>query len=280
MLLRELWCWAVQELLSVSVTPNLDAELLLAMGLDMTRTQLYSCSLTTSLPLPQQHSVEALIARRKKGEPIAYLRGFQEFWSLSFMVSPAVLIPRPETELLVQQVLDKYANEARKIADLGTGSGAIALALATERPAWQLIATDFSVAALQLAERNKNHHRLHNVELRCGDWCNVLFADEYVDAIVSNPPYLADYDPYLQSELGLAFEPKTALIAGENGLQHLETIIRQARNYLLPGGNLFLEHGYEQASHVAQFFLKYGYHSLQHHNDLIGHERVTIGKWH
>jgi release factor glutamine methyltransferase len=280
MLLQNVWCWAIQELTAISATPYLDAELLLAMGIGFTREQVHSHALSMYLSACQQQTITTLVKRRKKGEPIAYLLGQQEFWSLSLAVSSAVLIPRPETELLVQQLLTSYTHEARKIADLGTGSGAIALALATERPAWQLIATDYSAHALQLAERNRNHHRIQNVALRFGDWCNAFLENEYFDAIVSNPPYLAAQDAHLQSEMSLAFEPKMALIAGENALQHLETIIHQARHHLLPGGYLFLEHGYNQALHVAQFFLKCGYHTLQSHKDLAGHQRVMIGKWH
>ncbi len=278
--IQSLWRWSVKQLAAVSTTPDLDAELLLAAQLGLTRAQLYSESSSVALSSSQQQFIKALVERRKAGEPIAYLLGQKEFWSLLLEVNPTVLIPRPETELLVERVLANAMNEESKVAELGTGSGAIALALATERPTWQLVATDYSADALQLAERNRQRYNIGNVELRHGDWCKVFYVGEFFDAIVSNPPYLADDDPHLQSESGLAFEPKIALIAGENGLQHLEAIICESRRYLVKGGTLFLEHGYEQAAFVSQFFLKYGYHTLQQHKDLAGHERVTSGKWH
>lgn len=280
LLLQSLWRWAVKELITTSTTPDLDVELLLANCLRLTRAALYSQPKSVMLSLSQQQFIKALVKRRKAGEPIAYLLGQQEFWSLLLEVNPTVLIPRPETELLVERVLASASNEERKVADLGTGSGAIALALATERSSWQLVATDYSSTALQLAERNKQRYDIRNVELRQGDWCAAFGMNERFDIIISNPPYLADNDPHLRSELSLAFEPKTALIAKENGLQHLETIICQSRCYLMPGGTLFLEHGYEQATFVHQFFLKYGYHTLQPYKDLAGHGRVMSGKWH
>jgi release factor glutamine methyltransferase len=280
MLLQALWRWSVKELIPSSTTPYLDVELLLATCLGLTRAQLYSQPATSELSFSQQSVFKELLRRRKQGEPVAYLIGEQEFWSLPLEVNPAVLIPRPETELLVQLLLENYTHQPRQIADLGTGSGAIALALAVERPTWQILATDYEHDALQLAERNRQRHNISNVKWRRGDWCAAFCMGEYFDAIVSNPPYLSDRDPHFQSELGLTFEPKRALIAEENGLKHLETIIQQSCHYLLPGGQLFLEHGYDQAEFVQQFFLKYGYHGLQQHKDLAGHQRVSSGIWH
>ncbi|MDQ8039934.1 MAG: peptide chain release factor N(5)-glutamine methyltransferase, partial [Rickettsiella sp.] len=279
MLLQSLWRWSVNELIPTSTTPHLDAELLLAAALGLTRAQLYSQSPSTVLSITQQQSVESSINRRKTGEPIAYLLAQQEFWSLLLDVNPAVLVPRPETELLVQLLLQNNTNNERKIADLGTGSGAIALALASERPSWQIVATDYSHDALQVAEKNRSRYDLKNVELRQGDWCGAFLKGEYFDMIVSNPPYLVNNDPHFQTELGLAFEPKMALFAGENGLCHIETIIRTSRHHLLMGGTLFLEHGYEQAALVSRLFLEWGYHTLQHHKDLAGQQRVMSGKW-
>lgn len=280
MQLDVLWRWSIQELMATSPSPHLDTELLLATHLGLTRVQLYTQAVSTQIAPANEQLIKLSVKRRKAGEPIAYLIGQQEFWSLSFAVSSAVLIPRPETELLVELSLASIANTEKKLADLGTGSGAIALALATERPIWQILATDTSYAALQLAERNRQRYQLENVELRQGDWCDAFRAGEYFDAIISNPPYLSCHDPHLQSELGLAFEPKSALIAEENGLKHLETIIHQARYHLAAGGILLVEHGYQQALFVRQFFLKYGYHTLQHHKDLAGQQRVTSAKWH
>jgi len=275
-----LWRWAVNALIPSSSTPHLDAELLLAAHLGMTRAQLYGQTPCFVFSSAQQHAIQVAVERRQRGEPIAYLLGEQEFWSLTFTVNASVLIPRPETELLVQLLLEKYTHETIKVADLGTGSGAIAVALASERPAWQLIATDYCQDALQLAEQNRHRYRLQNLEWRQGDWCHAFRRRECFDVIVSNPPYLSPHDPHLHSELGLRFEPKIALISEENGLNHLVTIIRQARHHLREGGGLFLEHGHEQAAFVCHAFFKFGYHSLQQHKDLSGHLRVTSGKWH
>lgn len=279
--LKVLWRWAVDELTATSTTPHLDAELLIADALGLTRAQLYSQPETRSLSVDQQRSIQNIVKRRKNGEPMAYLRGEQEFWSLRLKVDARVLIPRPETELLVELLLTHYASQKKmKLAELGTGSGAIALALASERPNWQIVASDLSTAALQLARDNLQRLSLSNVELRQGDWCQGLHAHEYFDVIVSNPPYLARNDPHLASELSLAFEPKTALIAGENGLEDLEKIIQQARTHLLQCGQLFLEHGSEQGPAVTQLFSKYGYQAIESYVDLAGHRRVTSGKWH
>lgn len=280
MLLRSYWHWAINYLTATSPSAHLDAELLLAHVLGLTRAQLHSKKFELNLSQLQQVAVRQLVERRQCGEPIAYLIGQKEFWSIPLTVDPRVLIPRPETELLVQLLLETYAISPRKIADLGTGSGAIAIALAMARPHWQIIATDCSVDALQLAKCNIQRYDIHNVELRQGDWCQALFESEKFDALVSNPPYLASDDPHLQSESALAYEPKIALIAGETGLHHLETIITQSRDYLSEGGTLFLEHGYDQGEFVKQFFLKSGFHSHKKYNDLAGHQRVSSGKWH
>ncbi len=281
MQLNFLWRWAIVELTATSTTPHLDAELLIADALGLTRAQLYSQPEAQCLSADQQRSIQDIVKRRKNGEPMAYLRGEQEFWSLTLKVDERVLIPRPETELLVELLLKHCPSQKNiKLAELGTGSGAIALALASERPNWKIVASDFSVEALQLASENLQRHGLSNVELRHGDWFQVFGTYEYFDVIVSNPPYLGWGDPHLSSELSLAFEPKTALIAGKNGLEDLEKIIQQARAYLPQSGQLFLEHGSEQASMVTQLFKKYGYQAIQSYADLAGHLRVTSGKWH
>jgi release factor glutamine methyltransferase len=280
MLLLSCWRWALQELKGISPSAYLDVELLLAHVLCLTRAQLHSQLPESVLTKEQQKIIKQLITRRQSGEPIAYLLGRQEFWSLSFEVTPEVLIPRPETELLVQLVLDAYTTHQRKIVDLGTGSAAISVVLAIARPSWQFIATDYSPGALQVAERNIRRYDIQTIELRQEDWCQALFPDEKFDVIISNPPYLASDDPHLQTECALAYEPKSALISGGKGLNDLEIIIKQAREYLLEGGTLFLEHGYQQASFVEEFFLKYGYHHIKKYKDLAGHQRVSSGKWH
>jgi release factor glutamine methyltransferase len=280
MLLKSLWYWAVNELIITSDTPHLDAELLLALSLGCTRAQLYGLPSSTSLNSSQLQHLQVNIMRRKVGEPMAYLLGEREFWSIVLEVSKEVLIPRPETELLVQQILALFNHEALKVADLGTGSGAIALALAIERPQWHFVATDYSRAALAIAKRNKEKHHIRNVELRQGNWCQGFIKNERFDVVVSNPPYLAKNDPHFHSQPGLLFEPKLALIAEKKGLHALETIICQSREHLLPGGHLFLEHGCDQAKDVTHFFSKYGYSALKKYEDLAGHLRVMSGKWH
>ncbi len=280
MCLLSCWRWAVKKLTPHSPSADLDVELLLAHVLGLTRAQLYSQNPDRMLFSTQKKMLKNLLGRRKSGEPIAYLLGRQEFWSISLEVTPAVLIPRPETELLVQHLLETMTPHRHKIVDLGTGSAAISVALAIARPCWQLVATDYSHAALRVAERNVRHYKLENIELRWGNWCQALLAGEKFDAIISNPPYLASDDPHLQSEPALAYEPKNALVAGKKGLNDLETIIKQSRQYLYKGAYVFLEHGYEQADWVQQFFLKYGYHSTKKYKDLAGHQRVSSGKWH
>lgn len=279
MLLVSCWRWALKELNLSSPSAYLDTELLFAHVLGLTRAQLHSQHPDRLLTTQQQKHIKHLIACRLLGEPIAYLLGRQEFWSLSFEVTPEVLIPRPETELLVQQVLNAFSTEQRKIVDLGTGSAAISVALALARPAWQFIATDCSPGALQVAERNIHRYHLQTIELRQGDWCEALIAGEKFDVILSNPPYLAEDDPHLQTESALAFEPKIALISGKKGLNDLEVIIREACDYLHEGGILFLEHGYQQGHFVEEFFLKYGYQEIKNYKDLAGHQRVSSGKW-
>lgn len=279
MLLIFFWRWAIKELNQTSPSAYLDAELLFAHVLGLTRVQLHTQLPDRLLTTPQQKHIQHLVARRQAGEPIAYLLGRQEFWSLSFEVTPEVLIPRPETELLVQQLLDTFSTEQRKIVDLGTGSAAISVALALARPAWQFVAIDNSSGALQVAKRNIRRYHLHTIELRQGDWCQALLMGEKFDTILSNPPYLASDDPHLQTESALAYEPKKALISGKKGLNDLEIIIQQSREHLQQGGILFLEHGYQQAVFVKEFFLKYGYHQIKNYKDLAGHQRVSSGKW-
>ena len=279
MLLISYWHWAIKELNLTSPSAYLDTELLFADVLGLTRAQLHSQLPDRCLTVTQLKRIKQLIARRQQGEPVAYLLGRQAFWSLIVEVTPEVLIPRPETELLIEILLESFSAEPRKIADLGTGSGAISVALAWERPSWRLVATDYSMAALQVAKRNIARYHLQTIALRKGNWCQALNVGEKFDGILSNPPYLAQDDPHLKKEFGLAYEPKNALISGKKGLDDLERIIIQARKYLHAGGILFLEHGSQQASFVEEFFLNYGYHEIKNYKDLAGHQRVSSGKW-
>jgi release factor glutamine methyltransferase len=226
-------------------------------------------------------SYRALVARRAAGEPVAYLTGQREFWSLSLAVSPAVLIPRPETELVVERalvLLDEAplpAATVRRVADLGTGSGAIALALASARPSWAVSAADRSAAALEIARRNAATLGLSRIETLAGDWFEPL-AQRRFDLICSNPPYIAAGDKAL---VALRFEPAAALVAGPTGLEALRHLVAHAPAYLEPGGWLVLEHGHDQGAAVAAALVATGYARVRCHRDLAGHDRVTEAQW-
>jgi len=228
---------------------------------------------------------QALIERRLTGEPIAYITGRQEFWSLDFTVDDSVLIPRADTELLVERALSLIdqlptdfgeANDVGRsvnVADLGTGSGAIAIALAHERPRCQIIATDISQQALGLAKLNAEHHAIENIEFRIGSWVEAL-ADHKFDLLVSNPPYIAADDPHLR--LGdVAYEPSQALVSGTDGLQALRSIIESAAQVLNNRGSVLLEHGYDQGLAVRGLFEANAYSNIRTHRDLAGQERMT-----
>jgi len=203
----------------------------------------------------------------------------KEFWSLNLLVTTDTLIPRPETELLVELALKKLPLEHAMLADLGTGSGAIALAIANERPKWRIHATDISSPALQLAQLNAEHLELTNhLTWHQGNWCQALGFKllEQFDAIISNPPYIAPRDPHLR-QAELHFEPKIALIAEDNGLRDLQIIIITAKNYLRCGGYLLLEHGHTQAQAVQNLLQKNNYDGIETWQDLAGLDRVTLG---
>lgn len=258
---------------TTSEVPILEAEILLAHVLQASRAYLHTWP-ERSLSSSQEELYFSLIEKRLQGEPIAYLIGHKEFWSLDLLVTPDVLIPRPETELLVDLVLKNIHAEEAIIADLGTGSGAIALALAHDRPKWEVHATDASSAALNIAKQNAKRLQLSNIVFHQGIWCEALPTLKY-DAIVSNPPYIAGEDEHL-NQGDLRFEPKSALVSDECGLKDLHQIICEARTYLKPGGFLLLEHGFEQAHDVATFFEKSRYTSITRYSDLSGLDRVTI----
>jgi release factor glutamine methyltransferase len=265
--------WATGALQQASDSARLDAEILLCELLRCNRAGLVIRAdevLTTELAL----RYAALIERRQQGEPVAYLTGCREFWSLELQVSPAVLIPRPDTELLVEWALERLRGvSAPLLADLGTGSGAIALALASERPDAQVIAVDLSADALAQAAHNARLLGLERVDFRLGDWLLPL-AGERFDLIVSNPPYVAEQDPHLRD---LRFEPRRALTAGADGLRDLRRIAADAPAYLKPGGALLLEHGAEQGAAVRALLHEQGYGAVETRRDLNGLERATLG---
>lgn len=258
-----------------SDSPALDAQILLAHVLGKSRSWLFAWP-EQKLTREQQRAFKQFVARRARGEPIAYLTGRREFWNASLEVGPAVLIPRPETELLVELALRIGADLEGKVADLGTGSGAIALALASERCDWQVYATELSAEAQSIAAANFRRAALPNLHLLAGSWCEPLPARDYV-LIASNPPYIEAGDPHLD-EGDVRFEPRTALVAGDHGLADLRTIAHTAHDYLVPGGWLLLEHGWQQGSAVRGLLAAVGYTDISSHHDYGNRERVTMGR--
>ena len=258
-------------------TARIDAEVLLAYVTDRSRTWLHTWP-DHQLTAEQTHRYYPLVQRRTAGEPVAYLTGSREFWSLPLHVTTATLIPRPETELLVEQALLRIPeNTAHRIADLGTGCGAIALAIALERPASHIMATDIAANALDVAKHNVARLGIHNVECRQGDWFKPL-AGQYFNIIVTNPPYISAGDPYIQQG-DLRFEPIGALVPGIEGLEALRIIVSQARNHLLDQGWLLVEHGYKQQEDVIDLFERAGYLHIQGFTDIAGKDRLVAGQY-
>jgi release factor glutamine methyltransferase len=256
-------------------TPRFEAELLLTEATGWSRTRLFAWPEQPVAPEARSR-FDVLLERRLAGEPIAYIRGRQEFWSLELRVTPATLIPRPETELLIETALETLLADAPlRIADLGTGSGAIAAALATERPAWRLYATDRSPAALEVARENLFRIAPRNVTLLRAHWSEA-FAPGSLDAIVSNPPYIAAGDPHL-ARGDLRYEPREALTSG-GGLDAYRAIAADARRCLRPGGWLILEHGYDQGSDIRRILVDTGLKTPTTRSDLAGHDRLTLAR--
>jgi len=255
-----------------------EAELLLAYVLGKERTWLFTHN-DALIEAQSQQQFEHLLTLRASGEPLAYLLGKRGFWNLDLQVNPAVLIPRAETEVLVEQALAHLPENAAllRITDLGTGSGAIALAIARERPLASVVATDLSAPALALAVKNAQSHDIKNVWFRRGSWCAALGAERF-DMIVSNPPYIAEDDPHLQQG-DLRFEPPLALVSGRDGLDALREIVSAAPNHLLPGGWLLLEHSYKQGAAVRDLLAKASFSHIHSARDLEQRERVTLGQW-
>lgn len=262
---------------SDSDSAALDADCLLCAVLSCTRTYLRTWPEQELTP-EQVEQAEQLAVRREQGEPVAYILGVREFWSLPLQVSPATLIPRPDTEALVEWAVTLLSDkgQGQKALDLGTGTGAIALALKSEMPALSMWALEREPAALDLARRNAARLGFQ-VNFLASNWFAALNERNF-QLIVSNPPYIDAADPHL-SQGDVRFEPHTALVAEEDGLADIRQIIEQAPDYLAPGGWLLLEHGWQQAEAVRELLLARGFHAVITRQDLGGQERVSGGQW-
>lgn len=269
------WLRAARERLQASETPQLDAEVLLAHILACSRTYLHTWP-DNELTSEQQHAADHLLQQREHGVPIAHLVGEREFWSLPLQVNDSTLIPRPDTECLVEHALRLPLPAQARVLDLGTGTGAIALALQSERPQWQVVAVDRAADAVALATRNASNLKLA-VDVKQSNWFHAVSGQRF-DLIVSNPPYIAAHDPHLQQG-DVRFEPHTALVAEAEGFADLAYIIATAPAYLAPAGWLLLEHGWEQGEQCRHALQARAYEQVQSLSDYANLERITIGQW-
>jgi len=256
---------------------RVDAEALLLHVLDKPRSWLFAHA-DEAVDEASARAYAILVERRAAGEPVAFLTGRRGFWTLELEVTPATLIPRAETERLVELALERLpADRTARVADLGTGSGAVALAIASERPLAQLVATDASAAALAVARRNAQRHGLQRVAFLQGDWLAPLYGGRF-DLVVSNPPYIEADDPHL-AQGDLRFEPRSALVAGADGLDDIRRIVADARAVLAPGGWLLFEHGWNQGASARGLLADAGYAQVFTGQDLEARDRVSGGRW-
>lgn len=280
MQIAELIKTSSQQLENISDSPRLDAEVLLAHSLQKNRTYLATWS-DKALTQIEISAFNKLLKRRQQGEPIAHITGTREFWSLDLQVSKDTLIPRPETELMVEEILQRYPQTSDiHLLDLGTGSGAIALALASERPDWNIVATDQSTAALDIAKQNAQQLALNNIQFYAGNWFAALDKQgkkkPQFDIIASNPPYIPRLDPHL-SQGDVRFEPISALASGDDGLDDIRLICQQSAEHLKHNGILIIEHGFDQKEEMQAIFTDSGYKRIEKIADLAGKPRITLG---
>ena len=271
--IAKLIAFGQQFLLPHSDSAKLDTEILLCFVMNKSASFLLTWPEHKLTP-QQSQQFSALIQRRAQGEPIAYIVKIREFWSLPLQVSPATLIPRPDTEVLVELVLSHHQDQVIRCLDLGTGTGAIALALASEHPQWQIEAVDYSHEAVALAKRNADNLNLTQVNIYQSDWFSQVSGEKCFDVIVSNPPYIDENDHHL-NEGDVQFEPKTALVALDNGLADIKIIARQALKFLKLGGFLYIEHGFEQSHAVQAILTDLAYSEIQTIKDYSDNDRVT-----
>ncbi|NEZ05145.1 peptide chain release factor N(5)-glutamine methyltransferase [Wenzhouxiangella sp. XN201] len=254
---------------------RLEAELLLAHALERDRAWLYAHA-GDPIEAERWRACLELVRQRQCGRPVAYLLGQREFYGREFEVGDGVLIPRPETELLIDIALQLPLPEQARVVDVGTGSGCIALTLALERPGWQVMATDISAEALAIAHRNRKWLGADAVELLRGNLLEPL-VNIHPDLVISNPPYVAEGDPHL-ARGDVRFEPQTALVAGSDGLDVIRELVQQSARALAAGGCLLIEHGHDQAGEVRHLLQAADFHAIASHRDLAGIERVTLGR--
>lgn len=267
---------ATQLLIDKRNETRIEAEILLAFILKKNRAYLFAYP-EELLSDEQQENYFNLVKQRLQGIPIAYITQTREFWSLALKVSPDTLIPRHETELLVELVLELVPNQPHlSVLDLGTGSGAIALAIAKERPTWHVDASDYCLKALTIARENAKNHGLSNIHFYHSDWFSAIPQKQY-DLIVSNPPYIDENDPHL-TEGDVRFEPQTALVSQDKGLSDLRHLMTLAPHYLAPKGLLLFEHGYDQKYSVRAILNELGYEDVRCWQDILGHDRVSGGR--
>ena len=273
MTIAKLITFGEQLLLPHSDSAKLDTELLICFVIDKSPSFLLTWP-EHKLSIEQTQHFADLLSRRFQGEPIAYIVKLREFWSLPLQVSPATLIPRPDTEVLVELVLSHHDFASLNCLDLGTGTGAIALALASERPQWIIEAVDYSHDAVTLAISNANNLNLSQVNIYQSDWFNEVSSDKRFDIIVSNPPYIDEHDHHL-NEGDVRYEPKSALVAADNGLADIKIIASQALNFLKPGGFLYIEHGFEQSIAVQKVLADLAYSEIETIKDYSNNDRIT-----